>query len=117
MESPKNGPTLYGLAELIKIKPDIIIIETKTPVIKYHWKIIEKIKAKLPQSRVVLMGDHVTALPKESFKKCSVDFVITGGDFDFLMLSIANHLAKKPSFVPEYTTDKVKKSLIPAGPS
>jgi len=83
------------LAELIKIKPDIIIIETKTPVIKYHWKMIEKIKSKLPQSNVVLMGDHVTALPEESFKKCPVDFVITGGDFDFLMLSIANHLAKK----------------------
>ncbi|MBU1071523.1 B12-binding domain-containing radical SAM protein [Patescibacteria group bacterium] len=83
------------LTKLINIKPDLIIIETKTPVVKYHWKIIREIKKKLPQSNIVLMGDHVTALPEESFKKCPVDFIITGGDFDFLMLSIANHLAKK----------------------
>ncbi len=41
------------------------------------------------------MGDHVTALPEESLKNCPVDFVITGGDYDFGLLSIANYLSKK----------------------
>jgi len=82
------------LKKLIKIKPDLIVIETKTPVVKHHWKIIKEIKKKLPKSKVAMMGDHVTALPRESFEKCPVDFIITGGDFDFQMLSIANHLAK-----------------------
>lgn len=41
------------------------------------------------------MGDHVTALPEESMQNSPVDFVITGGDYDFGLLSIANHLSRK----------------------
>ena len=35
------------------------------------------------------MGDHVTALPQESMAMSKVDYVITGGDYDFLLLGIA----------------------------
>lgn len=91
------------LTEIKKIRPDIIFIETKTPVIKYHWSIINDLK-KLAvfnwQLSVVLAGDHVTALPEESMEKCAVDFVITGGDFDFGLLSIANHLSKGEKLEP-----------------
>jgi len=86
------------LAEIKKIKPDIILIETKTPVIKRHWRIIDQIKklqTKDFKTKVVLVGDHVTALPEESFKNSKVDYILTGGDYDFLLLNLANHLAKK----------------------
>jgi len=45
-----------------------------------------------PQMRIVLMGDHVTALPEESLRACPVDFVVTGGDFDLGLLTICEHL-------------------------
>ena len=80
---------------IISEKPEVITIETKTPVIKMHWKLINKIKKILPESKIILMGDHVTAFPEESMKNCSVDFVITGGDYDFLVLSICNYLSGK----------------------
>lgn len=83
--------------EILKIKPDLIFIETKTPVIKFHWEIIKDLK-KLAvggwQLAVVIAGDHVTALPEETMQNSLVDFVITGGDYDFGLLSIANHLSK-----------------------
>ena len=86
------------LEKVKEIKPDIIAIETKTPVVKYHWKIIRDLKQisniQYPIF-VVLMGDHVTAMPDESMQNCPVDFVITGGDYDFGLLNIANHLSKK----------------------
>lgn len=82
-------------SRLIKNKPNLICIETKTPVIKYHWQIIDQIKSKLPKSIIVLMGDHVTALPKESLINSKVDYILTGGDYDFMLLSLANHLTKK----------------------
>lgn len=78
--------------DICKIKPDIILIETKTPVVTMHWKIIDTLKKKLPAAKVILCGDHVTALPKESMDNCSCDFLITGGDYDFLLLSICEHL-------------------------
>lgn len=73
-------------------KPDLIVFETKTPVVKQHWKIINELKNKNPKTKIALVGDHVTALPEESFKNSQVDFVITGGDYDFLLLSLCNYL-------------------------
>ncbi|MGI5826652.1 MAG: radical SAM protein [Patescibacteria group bacterium] len=82
-------------SKLLEIKPDILAIETKTPVIKYHWAIVNKLKAKARKCKIVLMGDHVTALSEETMENCPADFVIKGGDYDFGLLSIANHLSKK----------------------
>ncbi|MCK5328195.1 MAG: radical SAM protein [Candidatus Latescibacteria bacterium] len=80
------------LGEIRKQRPDLLVIETKTPVVKKHWRIIDDLKAACPETKVVLMGDHVTALPEESFEQCKVDFVLTGGDYDFLLLNLARYL-------------------------
>jgi radical SAM superfamily enzyme YgiQ (UPF0313 family) len=74
---------------------NLIALETKTPVVKKHWKIISKMKEVAPQCKIVIMGDHVTALPLETLENCPVDYVLTGGDFDFSLLSLADHLTKK----------------------
>jgi len=73
-------------------KPQIVAMETKTPVIKHHWKIIAALKNLSPLTVFVLMGDHVTALPQESLKKSPVDYIITGGDYDVSLLGIAEHI-------------------------
>ncbi len=94
-ESYKN------FTEKIKeISPDLIAIETKTPVIKQHWKVINELKTLLPETKLVLFGDHVTALPEESLENSKVDFILTGGDYDFLLLNLANHLTKKEELEP-----------------
>lgn len=87
------------LSRILKEKPDAIAIETKTPVVKRHWKIINDIKENFKKTygakfipAVILMGDHVTALPEESLKNSDVDFIITGGDYDFSLLGLCNSL-------------------------
>jgi radical SAM superfamily enzyme YgiQ (UPF0313 family) len=85
---------------LINFRPDLIVIESKTPVIKRHWQIIKKLKAKSLEIRnwkleIVLIGDHVTALPKESLLNSPVDYVATGGDYDFMIKNLVDHLTKK----------------------
>lgn len=77
-----------------KERPEVIAIETKTPVVKRHWKIIDELKqeASWPLT-AVLMGDHVTAFPQESLANSSVDFVLTGGDYDFLLKNLCEHLS------------------------
>ncbi|MFZ2188023.1 MAG: radical SAM protein [Candidatus Moraniibacteriota bacterium] len=72
--------------------PDLIAFETKTPVIKMHWQVIAKLKLELPKTKIVLMGDHVTAFPEESMQNSLADFVIASGDYDFMLLNLANHL-------------------------
>jgi len=90
---------------ILKEKPDLIAIETKTPVVKRHWQIIDELKVesckvKSWKLKIVLMGDHVTALPEESLKNSKVDYVLTGGDYDFMLLNLANHLTKEEKLEP-----------------
>lgn len=76
-------------------KPNLVMIETKTPVIKRHWQIINEIKQQSTgswQPATVLVGDHVTALPRESMENCPVDYVVTGGDYDFVLSDLCDCL-------------------------
>ncbi len=96
-----EGLTLSNYLErMIREQPSLIVIETKTPVIKAHWKIINEIKKTIPLTKIVLVGDHVTALPQESFKESEVDFVLTGGDYDFLLLNLCNYLSSGEKLKP-----------------
>jgi len=75
--------------------PDVMMVETKTPVVKRHWKIIGDVKKVLPDVKIVLVGDHVTALPGESMESSQVDYVLCGGDFDLLLLNLVEYLDGK----------------------
>jgi len=77
-----------------KLKPDLWITEVKTPIVKQAWKIIGEIKKVSPQTQIVLMGDHVTAMPEESFEKSAVDFTVIGGDYDFLLSNLVDWIQR-----------------------
>jgi len=68
--------------------PDVVVMETKTPVVKRHWKWISEHRSSATGTRYVLVGDHVTALPDETMAACPVDYVLTGGDWDFLLKNL-----------------------------
>jgi len=81
-----------------KEKPDLIAMESKTPIVKQEWQIIKDIKNSSSEGYsplIALFGDHATALADESFKNCPLDFVLTGGDYDFLLLNLCNALSDK----------------------
>ena len=80
---------------ILAAKPDLVAMDSKTPVIKRHWAIVAEMKALLPQTKFVLMGDHVTGMPEETIAACPVDFVVTGGDFDFLLEALCSALANQ----------------------
>ncbi|MDO8748147.1 MAG: radical SAM protein [Candidatus Omnitrophota bacterium] len=77
---------------IAKEKPDVVAFETKTPVVQEHWQIINSLKSQISNLKCVLFGDHVTALSEESFQNSQVDYVLTGGDYDFLLLNLCNIL-------------------------
>lgn len=69
-------------------KPELILIETKTPIIQKHWEYIKNIKVRMPAVKIALAGDHVSFFPEESMQNSPVDFVITGGDFDLSLVGL-----------------------------
>ena len=84
-------------------KPDLIVFESKTPVIKLHWDLIRNLKSLITDDWpliTALVGDHVTALPRESMVKSPVDFVLTGGDYDFLLRSLCEQISSHGLHAP-----------------
>ena len=75
-------------------KPDLLMIETKSPVVKQHWQVIKDLKEKFPNMITVLVGDHATYAPKESMDNSPVDYIITGGDYDFMLSDLADSITK-----------------------
>ena len=104
------------LSKLNQASPDLIMIETKTPVIKKHWQIINQLKAKNKKMLIVLVGDHVTALPQESLQNSKVDYILTGGDYDFLLLNLANHLSRGEKLEPGIYYRSRKRVVKNTGP-
>lgn len=75
--------------------PELIAMETKAPVVRQHWELVDLIKAEVPGVRVVLYGDHISGNPEETLVESSVDYCITGGDYDFMLQNLCNWLEGK----------------------
>src|SRR3990167_1853842 len=82
------------IEELKKSKADYLLVETKSPIVKTHWKQINDLKEKLPNLKLIWVGDHVTYIPLELFENSNVDYAITGGDYDFVIVNLLNHIYK-----------------------
>lgn len=82
------------IRELTSFKPDMIVMETKAPIIKHHWDFINELKQpSTPNSPlIVLIGDHVSFFPQESMEGSLVDFVVTGGDYDVSLAQLVDSL-------------------------
>ncbi len=98
-------------SKLFDFNPDILFLETKTPVIKKHWQIIEKLKKINKQLTIILAGDHVTARPKETLNNSQADYILTGGDYDYLLLSVVKHIEKGKKLKPGIWYKKNRKIL------
>lgn len=81
-------------SQLKEEKPDLIMIEAKTPIVKFYWEIVKKIKKEFPKMIVVMVGDHVTVLPIETMEKSPVDYVIAGGDYDFVLSDLLDSITR-----------------------
>lgn len=80
--------------------PDLFLLETKTPVVKATWRAVARLKSLHPSGRIALCGDHVTALPEESLRHSPADFILTGGDFDFLLMELLEALERQAPYPP-----------------
>lgn len=95
-------------------KPNLFAFETKTPVIKQHWKLIDELKEKFPEMRIAVMGDHVTSFPEETIDNSKADFVLKGGDYDFLLGELVDFLRKRGK-APEGVIFRGKTKIIDSG--
>src|SRR3989344_6699340 len=49
--------------DLKSVSPDYLLVETKSPIVKTHWKQINDLKKQLPNLKLIWVGDHISYLP------------------------------------------------------
>jgi anaerobic magnesium-protoporphyrin IX monomethyl ester cyclase len=101
--------------QLWDFRPDVIIFETKTPVIKRHWSVIDDIKKRHPDITCVLVGDHISLFPEESLQNCKADYCVTGGDYDHTLKQLVDYLGGSAHKVPPGCYHRNKGRIVNSG--
>lgn len=97
----------YEIAQ--QFQPDLIVLDTSTPSIYNDVEIGGELKDIFPQSFIVLMGTHPTALPEETLKLSSKIDAVVVGEAEFTILELANALnAKKASPITKETLSSIR---------
>jgi len=94
-----DGPAQkLALEDVIKIAkefaPEMIVVDTSTPSIYNDVKVAAKLK-KATGAFVVLVGTHVSALPKETLKLDKNIDAVTIHEYDYTLLELARSIEEK----------------------
>ena len=77
LDSPADNVALDETIERVRVfDPQMVVLSTSTPSIYNDVRVAERIKECLPECKTVLVGTHVSALPKETMELSpSIDFI------------------------------------------
>tara|TARA_B100001093_G_C26843131_1_gene1021543 strand:- start:1402 stop:2940 length:1539 start_codon:yes stop_codon:yes gene_type:complete len=79
------------LSDLTKISPDVVVLESTTPVMNFMWRCADDLKKELGDNVVVIMtGYHSMRMPQETLLKSSVDIVLKSTHIDFALRNFIN---------------------------
>ncbi|MCK4819327.1 cobalamin-dependent protein, partial [bacterium] len=74
------------------LQPELIVMDTSTPSIRNDIRVGEQLKEILPQSFIVLVGTHVTALPEETLLKSNSIDAIARREYEYTIRELASLL-------------------------
>ena len=98
VDAPAEGRDLKGTLEYARdFKPNLIVLDTSTPSIYNDVKVGELIKEALPESFIVLVGTHPSALPEETLKLSNKIDAVARGEYDYTILELAESLEDNSS--------------------
>jgi radical SAM superfamily enzyme YgiQ (UPF0313 family) len=97
-DAPARGIELDGiLRQAEKLQTELIVMDTCTPSIGNDIRVGEQLKEILPQSYIVLVGTHVSALPEETLLKTDSIDAVARGEYEYTIRELASLLADQGS--------------------
>ncbi|KMP11020.1 hypothetical protein UR09_04575 [Candidatus Nitromaritima sp. SCGC AAA799-A02] len=78
--------------DLILEKPDIVVFESTTPVMKFYWQLINKLKSDLPRCVVIMTGYHSMRKPEETLRESATDIVLRSNHIDFVLKKLVPYI-------------------------
>jgi radical SAM superfamily enzyme YgiQ (UPF0313 family) len=91
------------LDDLVAWKPDVVVFESTTPVMKFYWRTVNEIKKAIPSTVVVMTGYHSMRKPEETLENSETDVVLRSSNLDFVLRRLANDIRCNPFW--RMTTD------------
>jgi anaerobic magnesium-protoporphyrin IX monomethyl ester cyclase len=86
------------LDDLVGWRPEMVVLESTTPVMKFYWNTINQIKQLLPDTIVVMTGFHSMRMPEETLQQSEADLVIRSSHVDFVLARLVPYIEKNKSW-------------------
>jgi radical SAM superfamily enzyme YgiQ (UPF0313 family) len=83
------------LQDLVEAKPDVVVFESTTPVMKFYWRTIDRVKELLPEVIVIMTGYHSMRKPEETLGASRTDVVLRSNHVDFVLSKLVPEIAAR----------------------
>jgi anaerobic magnesium-protoporphyrin IX monomethyl ester cyclase len=80
--------------DLINWKPDVVVFEGTTPVMKFYWKLTNELKGLLPNTIFIMTGFHSMRRPDETILESATDIVLRSNHIDFVLTRLLEYIDK-----------------------
>lgn len=81
-------------ADLVAWNPDVVVFESTTPVMKFYWATVNRLKQALPSTIIVMTGYHSMRRPEETLQASATDIVLRSNHIDFALARLITYLAE-----------------------
>jgi radical SAM superfamily enzyme YgiQ (UPF0313 family) len=96
LDAPAGG---FELKEMLgyarECDPGLIVMDTSTPSIENDLRVASELKKLLPQSFLVMVGTHVSALPEETLTKGKSVDAVTRREYEYTVRELAQLVSVK----------------------
>lgn len=84
--------------DLLDWNPDVVVFEGTTPVMKFYWRLIDKLKSDRPRCVVVMTGYHSMRKPEETLRRSAADVVLRSNHIDFALRKLIPYIDEHPDW-------------------
>ncbi len=78
--------------DLIEAAPDIVVFESTTPVMKFYWRLVNRLKSDLLGCIVIMTGYHSMRKPEETLEESTTDIVLRSNHIDFVLRKLIPYI-------------------------
>jgi len=84
--------------DLVDFKPDVVVFESTTPVMKFYWDLTIRLRKALPDTVIIMTGYHSMRMPAETMNNSAVDVVLRSSHVDFALKKFIEYLDQHKSW-------------------
>ncbi|MBI4084080.1 MAG: B12-binding domain-containing radical SAM protein [Candidatus Lambdaproteobacteria bacterium] len=81
--------------DLVAWRPEIVVFESTTPVMKFYWRTVDELKARLPDCVVIMTGYHSMRRPEETLQRSRTDVVLRSNHIDFVLKRLVSVIERR----------------------